>query len=263
MMCSMCSQNDAKDAHWCLSCAEGFTRLCRSCNQAARVGKTRCQSCAEKENKQQNQRWTHLKTLRLCKCGKAARVGKTWCQSCAEKDSKRQSQQWTHLKTLGLCFKCGKASRVGRTLCQSCVEKNKQWKAHRKTLCICVRCGEASRPEKILCQSCTEKDKQRKGQIKDIVFTHYGNECVCCGEANTVFLTIDHINNDGNIQRRNGGGMYFYQKIISARFPTDLQILCWNCNLGKHHNGGVCPHKELTKVNVQMSKPSFEGLPGK
>ncbi len=25
--------------------------------------------------------------------------------------------------------------------------------------------------------------------------------------------------------------------------PEGFQVLCWNCNLGKYYNGGVCPHR--------------------
>ena len=32
---------------------------------------------------------------------------------------------------------------------------------------------------------------------KEKVFDHYGWVCACCGEAEPLFLTIDHVNNDG------------------------------------------------------------------
>lgn len=81
----------------------------------------------------------------------------------------------------------------------------------------------------------------------------YGNKCNCCGETNPLFLTIDHVNNDGYKARQKNAkgkrqsefsGMY-YKQIIKANFPKNLQLLCWNCNCGKHRNGGVCPHKTI------------------
>lgn len=31
--------------------------------------------------------------------------------------------------------------------------------------------------------------------------------------------------------------------IITAGFPPEYQIQCFNCNLGRARNGGVCPHQ--------------------
>lgn len=30
---------------------------------------------------------------------------------------------------------------------------------------------------------------------------------------------------------------------LLARRPA-FQLLCYNCNLGRYHNGGTCPHKD-------------------
>ena len=85
--------------------------------------------------------------------------------------------------------------------------------------------------------------KRYQGE-RETVFAHYGGKCSClgCEESNPMFLTIDHINNDGAERRRNGERSY--ADIIKAGYPEDLQILCANCNLGKLRNGGVCPHKK-------------------
>jgi hypothetical protein len=32
-------------------------------------------------------------------------------------------------------------------------------------------------------------------------------------------------------------------------FPPGFRILCFNCNSGRHLNGGICPH--LTKIDFQ------------
>ena len=45
-----------------------------------------------------------------------------------------------------------------------------------------------------------ENRKRREGaaRIRDAVFSHYGGDrCACCGETEKLFLTLDHINNDG------------------------------------------------------------------
>lgn len=87
---------------------------------------------------------------------------------------------------------------------------------------------------------------KHKQKLRDQVFEHYGNKCACCGETQAKFLTLDHVNNDGYLDRgkHTRGGHGLYRQVIRAGFPETFQILCWNCNLGKHYNGGVCPHKE-------------------
>lgn len=83
-------------------------------------------------------------------------------------------------------------------------------------------------------------------KIKQIVFNHYGSVCVCCGEREQKFLTIDHKNNDGaNFRNKKGikGNSIFFW-IIRNNFPNSLQILCWNCNYGKYLGDGICPHQE-------------------
>ena len=85
-------------------------------------------------------------------------------------------------------------------------------------------------------------------------FNHYGGPiCACCGETIIQFLTLDHVNNDGAEERRRlngtnkraGWGFYVYLR-QQGYPPLPLQVLCLNCNIGRHKNGGVCPH-ELTR----------------
>ena len=79
---------------------------------------------------------------------------------------------------------------------------------------------------------------------KEKVLDAYGKSCACCGEAQVLFLTIDHVNNDGAAHRSKigNGSSNLYTWLIKNGFPERFQVLCSNCNLGKHLNGGVCPH---------------------
>ena len=86
-------------------------------------------------------------------------------------------------------------------------------------------------------------------KLRDTVMQHYGSECRCCGEQELRFLEIDHINNDGAKHRKEiGVGHILYRWLIDQGFPGDFQILCSNCNAGKHRNGGICPHKDHKKI---------------
>ena len=81
------------------------------------------------------------------------------------------------------------------------------------------------------------------------VFDYYGNVCNCCGEDELFFLTIDHVNNDGNLERWKHGrtirGRSLYVKIANSGFPERYQLLCMNCNFGKRMNNGTCPHNDV------------------
>jgi hypothetical protein len=88
-------------------------------------------------------------------------------------------------------------------------------------------------------------------RIKDEVYEHYGGyKCNCCGESNPKFLSLDHINNDGGKHRKLfgiTGGMHLYRWIQKNNFPEGFQVLCYNCNLGKARNQGICPHTQEAK----------------
>lgn len=96
------------------------------------------------------------------------------------------------------------------------------------------------------CRDCSNALRRKAGaELKKQVIDVYGGKCNCCGISNPAFLTIDHVNNDGKKHRKEikgNGSLYWWLK--RKGFPKDnFQVLCWNCNMGKHHNNGICPHK--------------------
>lgn len=91
-------------------------------------------------------------------------------------------------------------------------------------------------------ESINARYRRYTAERKRIVLEHYGDKCTCCGETEPKFLTIDHINNDGH-KHRHKLGSRIYWDIIKNNFPSDLQILCFNCNCAKGIYG-ICPHEE-------------------
>ncbi|WP_428323676.1 hypothetical protein [Nitrosopumilus sp.] len=92
-------------------------------------------------------------------------------------------------------------------------------------------------------------NKQINEKIKEkkiLVFNHYTNgknQCQCCGENEFLFLSIDHIDNNGAEHRREiGKGYSIYFWLVENDFPEGFQVYCMNCNWGKARNGGICPH---------------------
>jgi len=93
---------------------------------------------------------------------------------------------------------------------------------------------------------CRITSKLYRMMIREKVLKHYGNKCSCCGEKNVKFLTIDHINGNGN-QHRKEIKTHLDRWLVKNNFPKGFQILCYNCNCGKRVNGGICPHKDNLK----------------
>jgi len=90
--------------------------------------------------------------------------------------------------------------------------------------------------------------KNKRDALFARVVAAYGGACACCGEPETAFLTIDHVNNDGAKHRKTiKAGQPFYRWLEKQQYPqNDFRLLCWNCNSGRARNGGRCPH-EVTK----------------
>jgi len=74
---------------------------------------------------------------------------------------------------------------------------------------------------------------------RNTFLTLYGNKCICCGETQEEFLTIDHIN--GQTGKKKEDSRVAYRKAVDEFPSKNYQILCMNCN---HSFGvyGYCPH---------------------
>lgn len=100
------------------------------------------------------------------------------------------------------------------------------------------------------------KDKQaecnrnyRRSLREEALNAYGGMVCACCGEKEPMFLTLDHIDNNGAAERlkiagrRNAAGTHTYKWLKANGYPPGrYQVLCMNCNFGKRMNKGVCPH---------------------
>jgi len=116
-----------------------------------------------------------------------------------------------------------------------------------------------------ICKACTNKVKyasrkangkdngeskgsrmDRHERLKREVFQAYGNKCVCCGEKELHFLTIDHINGLPDRHRQLDGrrvsGTRLLYLLRQEGYPKDCRILCWNCNCSYAYYG-FCPHQ--------------------
>ncbi len=104
--------------------------------------------------------------------------------------------------------------------------------------------------------------RRRLQKLRYACLVAYGGNpprCACCGEDCVEFLSLDHEHNDGYLARQGGkkSGNTIYPELKRLGFPKDrgLRVLCYNCNIGRERNGGVCPHLGKIKLLGEPMKP--------
>lgn len=227
-MCEYCLKKSAEKAErhrqkkkimgLCLSCGKPSEkqRLCDPCKRKANIA----------SNKSQIKHYNDCKFAGICiVCSNKLGNGKTLCDQCLADKSSYQKGRHGSFSNSGMCYDCGKNPPAGKgKRCQICIDKRNEWYQGSST---------------------QAKDKNRRDKNREIVLQYYGNKCVQCDEERPFCLAIDHIDGNGNTHRKKIGkyGSGFFGWLIDNNFPDGFQILCHNCNMEKHLNSGVCPHK--------------------
>ena len=81
--------------------------------------------------------------------------------------------------------------------------------------------------------------KRRNAKLKSEVMLAYGGHCSCCGEDESSFMSIDHINGyDGTGPRKS---IPLYRWLKKNSYPEGFRVLCMNCNASRGFHG-YCPH---------------------
>ena len=131
---------------------------------------------------------------------------------------------------------------VGEKTCSIC-------KTNKPLERFAIRTNKPHKPYRAECKDCTNtRVRKMWRKYRKRIFDYYGWECKCCGETMSEFLSIDHINNDGYLDKNPNGdkksGKELYSLIIKEGFSDRFQTLCMNCNWGKKIGKGVCPHNK-------------------
>lgn len=136
-------------------------------------------------------------------------------------------------------------------------KENRKCSSCLNILSINLFCKDKSRKygRSYVCNSCRSLwGKEYRQRLKIEVFEAYGGSvCNCCGEKEILFLSLDHVDNDGAEERRRyfgtnkGGSYHIYEKLRQNGYPNKhkYQVLCMNCQWGKKSNNGICPHKKI------------------
>jgi hypothetical protein len=184
------------------------------------------------------------------KCIRCLRIpvqGYVQCRRCLDKLREKRLRR----KASGVCSSCSNLVEPGYVCCKSCNRKCikaalSRMRARLRAR-VCVRCAGKRDIVDTMCSVCREiirrRARQRNRTFRANLLARYGNVCRCCRERTFEFLTIDHVENDGHIERRRLAPSAFYRRLFAN--PVDrrrYQILCWNCNLAKAHYG-TCPHQ--------------------
>lgn len=77
----------------------------------------------------------------------------------------------------------------------------------------------------------------------------YGHVCARCGFDDKRALTLDHIKNNGNVERAELGERGVYRKAKAKYQPDQYQILCMNCQF----------IKRIEAKRVNQHRPYDEG----
>ena len=91
-------------------------------------------------------------------------------------------------------------------------------------------------------------------------FKMYGSKCFCCGESDERFLSLDHVKDNGAAHRAKRRYYNVLKDAVSKFAPDEYQVLCYNCNLGRAFNGGVCPHKKPVEDDEPDTREVFERI---
>lgn len=248
-LCPRCGQPNANGKSLCQKHLDQFAAktlkyrhkriekgLCPGCGGPNEENQHYCNICKEKyipiRIKSYKKRYKNAKENSICfNCGKITINNKTRCEDCSLKHNENRKQEYNKSLENNLCVICRKNQVNEGRRCKECIEKRNKWFQKSDT---------------------KQKYKTRRDENKKMVIEHYGSKCVCCGENNISFLSMDHINNDGREHRKQvGEGANFYKWILDNNFPQDiLQVLCFNCNFSKYLNNGTCVHQQKLTEDV-------------
>lgn len=129
--------------------------------------------------------------------------------------------------------------------------KKKYYLEHREVILAKESARRKNTDNRVYFQEYYKRNKPKRSlarQLEDTrlratFFGIYGSECACCHEKDLRFLTIAHKKHDGNVDRRENGGVRGTIKKAIQNIDRDkYATLCYNCNLAASRNGGICPH---------------------
>lgn len=107
----------------------------------------------------------------------------------------------------------------------------------------------------------TAYEAGRVSRIRKQTLDAYGRVCVCCGETNEAFLTLDHFTEDKGNRIVWKGRTYAskrghseYMRLKKLGWPPIVRVMCMNCNFAIRYNK-PCPHELERRVEIKSKEP--------
>lgn len=231
---------------------------CNKCKNEALDGGSLCSSCLAKKTLRRKQR---KESGQCAYCDLPAFSGSNLCLAHKEKRATRDKERLERRKVEKQCVTCGKTLTDESTLtCSGCLAQRISNFDKRNNVGLCRTCNNDKLSDSTYCQKCKDYYYDHSRAFRTKVLNQYGHACACCGESTYEFLTIDHVHNDGHLDRKQGfRGPKLLRKIVAENYPDHYQILCYNCNGAKSTCPNGCPHlkkkimEELTMLNIQTA----------
>jgi 5-methylcytosine-specific restriction endonuclease McrA len=145
-----------------------------------------------------------------------------------------------------------------RAACRSCMKERRAKEVK------CSQCGRPNDSDGKTCSHCRTRHKERALADRQAVFQHYGHQCSYCGLADEMFLTVDHVHNDGATHRREIGrqsGSRLCRWLKARRFPPGFQTLCFNCNCAKAIYGEEVVKEKWKLLRLPKSSSNGDSSP--
>lgn len=197
----------------------------------------------------------------------------TRCEHCRF----RHTQARRRRKATGLCYGCEAKRPAGAKYCARCRAKQAQYNRDQYRTRTCPDCR--IRPcefKKQRCSTCWKiqtlavqkrlrvRATLRRRALKLEVYTAYGGKCRSCGDSRLDHLCIDHVNDDGYLDRFPSGkrrcGVDLLKRIKREGYPESYQLLCLGCNLAKQvrdplESFSLLPNPNLTESVFPLRVP--------
>ena len=102
-------------------------------------------------------------------------------------------------------------------------------------------------------------DPSSKKKIYDVMNEYSKREgftkptCFCCKNNDWKFLAFDHTDKKLRQKHKGLSGAALANRLERDEYPSQIQILCHNCNTGKEIFGGKnCPHNLSVKGQAKL-----------
>jgi hypothetical protein len=157
-----------------------------------------------------------------------ARVDKGLCRDCGN---------WPYLKDKVVCSQCDIKRTNGNKIIKNRLILNGK----------CTVCSKPHSRGTTLCLACSNRSvnnfRLARKRNKEFIVNYFGGKCKDCGELDIRCLSLDHINNDGRLDKISDNGKKqisptWYAKLVklitkNKPLPRELQLLCFNCHAKK------------------------------